>query len=547
MPAYNQLSFQDFRNQVSIIELALHAGYEWQPKKGKTMPVLYHAGFNDHIVVKNPHDSGNQVYFQTGSYSDRGTLINFVSNRLTTCFGSFNSPARSPVQCVNDVLNDYLGIVPERKQSVKKLEDFIHQSFREAGTEKQFSLEHYKLSQLPTKNYLTQERYIFSELLNSPQFLGTVAAQRIYFDDGKPVFLAGNEKPPKEEKVIENIAFPYRPGDGEAINGLELRTATFKSHAPGSDRSHSIWISNPNEMPTRRIVVGESAIDLLSYRQIEISTGLHPQADSRYASIGGSLSLDNLTTLAKFMDASTQLVFGFDNDDKGARYALTALTALSKDGLAMTQASEQGYVALKVPLPALQRAFSRLIDDHSQAMQTYMPSRATGELREDITKSMFHWRKDAKIPTLEIPINTTLLNTINNQLIQQGQFSYSVAIARPRGKDFNEDLKAEQLRQVKRPILVVNPDKNQIIHRAKTEENVRQYIEKELIKRGNLEAMPVSTELYIIKTNPNQLLPQPLGQLRRMATGIEKEFTDTFLAVANRQKHEPKQSSEHTL
>lgn len=546
MSTYNQPSFQDFRSRISIIELALHAGYEWQPKKGKTMPVLYHAGFNDHIVIKNPNDPANQVYFQTGSYSDRGTLINFVSNRLTACFSRFNNPSRTPAQCINDVLKDYAGIIPEQKQSVKKLEDYIHKSYHEAGTEKQFSLEHFKLSQLADKNYLTQERYIHPDLLKSDQFSGTVATQRVYFEEGKPVPLAGSERPPGNERVIENIAFPYLPADGEAINGLELRGATFKHHAAGSDRGHGVWISNPGEAPAQRIIVGESAIDLLSYRQLEISTGLHPQADSRYASIGGSLSLDHLTTLTKFMDQSTQLVFGFDNDDKGARYALFALTALSKDGLAMTQAAKPGYVALQVPSPAIERHFSTLMEDHKTAMQTYMPQ-ATGEVREDLEKTMLTWRANATVPTLEIPINTALLNTVNNLLIQQGQFSCSVAIARPRGKDFNEDLKAEHLRRIKRPILIINPTKGQILHRAKNEDETRQFIEKEMVKSGKLGTMPVGTELRMLKTTPNGLSPKPLGEIRVTPTGIEKNYTDAFKSQANQQRLEPKVTNEQSL
>ncbi|CCH57583.1 hypothetical protein BN8_p06772 (plasmid) [Fibrisoma limi BUZ 3] len=542
MPTYNQPSFQDYRSQISIIELALHAGYEWQPKKGKTMPVLYNQAFDDHIVIKNPNDPANQVYFKTGSYSDRGTLINFISNRLTSCFSQYNNPNRTPAQCINDVLKDYLGIVPEQKQTVKKLENFIHTSYKEASNEKEFSLEHYKLSQLPAKNYLTQERHILPDLLTSAQFSGTVATQRVYFDEGKPVSLAGNEQPPNGERVLENIAFPYIPGDGEAINGLELRTSTFKSHAVGSDRRNGVWISNANETPTERLVVGESAIDLLSFRQLELSTGLHPQTDSRYASIGGSLSLDNLTTLERFMNKSTQLVFGFDNDDKGARYALTALTALSKDSLALTQASQQGYVALQVSSPTLQRVFSALIEEHNQTMKTYMPETA-GELSADIKKNMFHWRGDTKVPTLEIPINTAILNTVNNHLIQHGQFSRSVAIARPRGKDFNEDLKAEQLRQVKRPILIINQEKGQVVGRFASEEAARLYIEKDLPKK----ALPVGTELQIVKAGPNQLRPIPLGEVRLTPAGIEKNFAENFKTQANRQRLEPNLGNEQRI
>ena len=536
MPTHNQPSFQEYRNQISIIELALHAGYEWQPKKGKTLPVLYHPGFDDHIVVKNPNDSASQVYFQTGSFSDRGTLINFVSNRLTACFSRFNNPTRSPAQCVNDVLKDYLGIVPEQKKTVKRLEDFIHQSFRDAGTEKEFSLEYFKLSQLPQKNYLTQERYILDDLLKTNQFSGTVALQRVYFAEGKAVPLAGNERPPASERIVENIAFPYLSGDGESINGLELRNASFKQHAAGSDRGHGVWISNPGDTPARRIVLGESAIDMLSFRQMEIATGLHLQPDSRYASIGGSLSLDHLTTLSRFMDSSTQLVLGFDNDDKGARYALTALAALSKDGLNLTQASQQGYLALQVPSAGLQKQFTRLMEEHQNDLQTYMPQAVT-ELSTDVKKTMFFWKQNSAVPTLEIPLNTVLLNTVNNMLIQHGQFSLSVGIARPRGKDFNEDLKAECVRQIKRPILIVNPAKGQIMYRAKTEEDARQWIEKE-IKNGRLAGLPAGSELQIIKTNPNQLFPAELGRLMVNTTSVEKAYSETFMVQANRQRHQ---------
>jgi hypothetical protein len=546
MNTYKQPSFQEYRNQISIIELALHAGYEWQPKKGKTLPVLYHAGFDDHIVVKNPNDSSNQVYFQPGSYSDRGTLINFVSNRLTSCFSQFNNPNRSPAQCVNDVLKEYLGIVPEQKRLVKKLEDSIHQSFREAGTEKEFSLEQYKLSQLPKDNFLTLERYIHPDLLSTAQFLDTIALQRIYFMDGKPVPISGGEQSPNGERIVENIAFPYLSGDRNVINGLELRNTTYKSHATGSDRGHGVWISNPNELPTSRLVVGESAIDMLSYRQLELSTGLHPQTDSRYASIGGSLSLDHLTTLMKFMDPDTKLVFGFDNDDKGARYALTALTAFSKDGITLTQAAQQGYVALKVPSQTIEFELTSLMEEHTKTLKNYVPSpKETGEMHEGLSRTIFHWRQKATVPTLEIPINTMLLNSVNNLLLQHGQFSCSLAIARPRGKDFNEDLKAEYLRQVKRPILLIIPEKGQILHRAKTEEEAWQFLEKNLVKKAA--SLPVGTELQLIKTNPKQLTPVPLEQIRITATGIEKNLSDTFITAANRQRLEHKIANEKSI
>ena len=238
------------------------------------------------------------------------------------------------------------------------------------------------------------------------------------------------------------------------------------------------------------------------------------------------------------MDRSTQLVFGFDNDDKGARYALTALTALSKDGLTLVQASQTDQVALQVPSLVLQSRLTKIIAEHDATLQAYMPT-ADAELREDAAKTMFRWREKATVPTLEIPLKTVLLNTVNAVLLEEGQFGCAVGIVRPRGKDFNDDLKEELLRQVKRPLLLVNVERNQVVFRAKDEDTARQFIERELKAGGKLAGLRAGTTLTLVKSNPNQLAPVLQGTIRINSGGVEKEYTEKFKSAANRQRLEP--------
>ena len=79
----NQLkSFQDFRNEISIIELAVSVGYKIRKKEGIKWPVLKDEISGDKIIIVNPQSTANQGYFNPHDAKDKGTLINFVKNRI---------------------------------------------------------------------------------------------------------------------------------------------------------------------------------------------------------------------------------------------------------------------------------------------------------------------------------------------------------------------------------------------------------------------------------------------------------------------------------
>ena len=107
-------SFNEFRSKISIIELALANGYSCNRSKGMKWPVL-ESNAGDRIIIINPKSSSNQGYFNPQDDRDRGTLINFVGNRLGNIFPQDQSLSRE--QNINSVLYQWLNL-PFRERLV---------------------------------------------------------------------------------------------------------------------------------------------------------------------------------------------------------------------------------------------------------------------------------------------------------------------------------------------------------------------------------------------------------------------------------------------
>lgn len=101
----------ELRASVSIIQLALHYGYQHQPAKGKARPVFTHPHYQDTIIIKHPNQPSQQLYQRAGNFTDAGTIIDFVRYRLTTVFARFNRPNQHQLTSVTQVLYDYLSLI----------------------------------------------------------------------------------------------------------------------------------------------------------------------------------------------------------------------------------------------------------------------------------------------------------------------------------------------------------------------------------------------------------------------------------------------------
>lgn len=293
-------SFQEFRNEISIIELALAVGYKIRVKEGIKWPVLKDEVSGDKIIIVNPHSTSNQGYFNPRDANDKGTLINFVKNRIGSIFPYRND--KTEVGNINAVLYNYLNLpLPERKVFKEG-----EKNLKEEYSEKEFHLPE-GLTALNDTTYLNF-RGIHSEILFGSFFQGKIFNLKI--------------------KDNSNVGFPYYD-ESKNILGLELRNKQFKHFIEGSDRSAGIWHSN---IPERLewLILTESPIDALSYHQLK------GRKNSLYVSFGGSVALGQLKTVQNIIakakaGADLKIISAVDNDEMGKLYTEKFKQALSKE------------------------------------------------------------------------------------------------------------------------------------------------------------------------------------------------------------------------
>lgn len=286
----NQLkSFQDFRNEISIIELALSVGYKIRKNEGIKWPVLKDEVSGDKIIIVNPQSTSNQGYFNPHDAKDKGTLINFVKNRIGSIFPYHND--KSEVGNINAVLYSYQSLpLPEKNMFKTDVMNLVKEY-----SEKEFHPPD-GLSELKDSSYLNYRR-IQSQTINDALFKEKIFNVKL--------------------NDYNNIGFPYFNTFGEIV-GFEIRNKQFKHVIEGSDRSIGIWHSN---MPKtlEAAILTESPIDALSYHQLK------GKENSWYVSFGGSVTAGQLETVKSIIaDAKAipglKIISAVDNDEMGKLY-----------------------------------------------------------------------------------------------------------------------------------------------------------------------------------------------------------------------------------
>jgi hypothetical protein len=293
-------SFQEFRNEISIIELALSVGYKISKKEGIKWPVLKDEISGDKIIIVNPKSSANQGYFNPRDSRDKGTLIHFVKNRIGSIFPYKNN--RTEIGNINEVLYNYQNLpIPEKNLFKADVINLAHEY-----SEKNFHVPE-GLTKLKDPAYL-HYRHIKPETINSSEFKNKIFNVKF--------------------KGYQNIGFPYYNAFGDTI-GFELRNKQFKHVIDGSDRSIGIWHSNIPKL-LEWIILTESPIDALSYHELK------GKKNSLYVSFGGSVSLGQLETVKSIITeakatSALKIISAVDNDEMGRIYTEKFKEVLSKN------------------------------------------------------------------------------------------------------------------------------------------------------------------------------------------------------------------------
>lgn len=454
----NLIPVQELRSNISIAELAIHYGYEPQLHKGRSRPVLEHPEYKDTIIIKNPQDASKQVYQRAGDFTDSGTVIDFVRNRLPTVFSMFNRPGEHEFKNITSVLYDYLRIDPTHVTQNRK----VTATISESGPKQTFAKEQFDIRSLEADNYLTK-RQIAPQTLQRPEFTGKVISQIAYFNPQTghtDTFPTAKEHPERKYLTFTNVAFPYYNGQSSDITGLELRNENVKLHAPGSDRYSSVFISNA-PVKTGNFFIMESAIDALSHQQLRSIKG-DDKFDSVYFSTGGQLTPQQINTITRYIAAfekepDWKINLAFDNDTKGHRFDLQFIQQLVSTKFPMSPTpgginrcsfilpEQEIYKPIQEQLLNRADAFNKNV----QAQFARTDQDALGQ-KELNNQQIIISRSNNQV-SLSVPESCNALTTFCRDLLELTGLDQRLAITKAYGKDFNEDLtkdvkQAERLR-----------------------------------------------------------------------------------------------------
>lgn len=425
----------ELRASVSIIQLALHYGYQSQPVKGKSRPVFTHPHYQDTIIIKHPNRPSQQLYQRAGDFTDAGTIIDFVRHRLTTVFARFNRQNQHQLTSVTQVLYDYLQVDP----GVSTAQLLSTPSVDKPTSPPPFRLADFDIRPIESTNYLL-DRAIKPATWQTPEFAGKVWTQVTYYNQqarSSVSFATAQTQTERAYRAFHNVAFPYYNDISSEVSGLEIRNHGLKQHATGSDRSTSVFISN-TPAKAARFYVMESVIDALSHCQLKQQRGAYSFEDV-YFSTGGQLTPSQISTILWHINRlektpNWQLYLSFDKDDRGWQYDLNFVQLLVAPYLPLSS-SPATSEAITYALPILGR--------HHLTMMKLLecirvPSQHTPSLSRGIPSISTSSRDDQLL--INVPTNGDSLSFFIAVLLEITGLSKRVFVHKSTFKDFNEDL-----------------------------------------------------------------------------------------------------------
>ncbi|WP_324679643.1 toprim domain-containing protein [Hymenobacter sp. GOD-10R] len=252
-------------------------------------------------------------------------------------------------------------------------------------------------------------------------------------------------------RTYVNTAFPaYHEG---RVVGLELKGEGFKGQAPESQFTRSLWLSKPPEgRPAAVLVVSESALDTLSYAQ------LHPGESALYASTAGTLTQNKIFELKRLLSEEhiPAVRAAFDNDTQGHHFDTRLLAGLASEQNPMKVVREHEHrltVEITAAHPAGVQALSQHLKSYNdQTARQY--AQENGEpgnpaSSQTLRDELIHSNKlGAHTYQFHVPMSREALGAFNQAASQALAFEHRVELVKSQGKDWNQDLKQDQLQRV---------------------------------------------------------------------------------------------------
>jgi hypothetical protein len=266
-----------FRHDIDLVAFATSKGYAVdQRDSSRNCCMLRHAN-GDKIAVGRASD-GHWQFYSFRDEKDNGDILQFVQNRA----GGRHAYSLGAVRKELRLWTHTLRVIPPTH--LRSMEPVIADRAAVAAAVARARV-------LDSHPYL-ESRGLVPETLSNARFRGTWRM---------------------DSSRHGNVLFPHY--DVQGVCGFEIKNRDFTGFATGG--SKGIWSSKVSPSD-QRLVITESAIDALSYHQI------NPHPKTRYASLGGEQSHRQpalLESAISWMPAGSTIVAATDKDKAGEAFA----------------------------------------------------------------------------------------------------------------------------------------------------------------------------------------------------------------------------------
>ncbi|GAB2452615.1 hypothetical protein GCM10011375_39660 [Hymenobacter qilianensis] len=433
-PREPELTFDQVKQAINLVDLVLTLGYEHHRQlsgpaldQGKFHTFDYRgkAKLDQVIVYKAP--SGDYLYFNRADDRDKGSVIDFLKNRLENprIAGIQASSGKSIWGSVMDNARRFLSLPASQRKTSPQLQQAIAPVQRGDQYVPDFLL---KTAPLTDTSYLNA-RGLTNETLSNGCFEGRIL-NHVH---------EGVSKTGQPYKFI-NTAFPQVYND--KIVGLEIKAHGPMAQAADSLNSSALWLSNSGPK-TNTLLVTESAFDALSHYQLKQPT------NTMYASTSGQLTDNQVVEIRRLITNQNLKTVkpAFDNNVAGHVFDTQLITGLAHVSTPMhIERSLPGQ--LTVTIHSDQEPYFRKL--HEQ----------TKNYNQQITEGYFQLAGRHAPPThtlhselilagkeadnryqFHIPKRVEALEFFNRALMQSYPMSVKMDLEKSRASDWNDQLK----------------------------------------------------------------------------------------------------------
>lgn len=303
-----QVSYEDFKNKLDIMPLALDAGFMLNKRAGinTKYPEMIRdigRGETETIVLTSNHKG----WFKHSG--EKGNLIGFVKKYMDDLQEKVPeiSATDSPGVRINKILSHYANIPVEKAVTGKSYLE--KEGYRNAVP---FNINRYQVEDVKEASQGLMSIFRYRGI--NAQTVETFAPFIKRIVD-------------KESQVkIKNMAFPYTVPGQDKIVGMEIRGfGGYKAKAAGSDSTNALWIADftgGKPEKAEKILFFEGAYDAMAFYQanskkIELNKMV-------LASTGGTPSNKQINNMLSYYHNALP-VAAFDNDLNGKIYSLRLL------------------------------------------------------------------------------------------------------------------------------------------------------------------------------------------------------------------------------